>query len=184
MDRDHHRLGDPQPLRGLHRRWGTPLLRRRDRLGSDGGARPRIPEEPAPLQHGAARRSGLPTFTVQRPWTWFFSEADIVAPDGSVLGKVEQRWAWFNRKFTVTGRRGQEVAEIFGPLFHPWTFELRVGGRPVGKISKKWSGLLKEAFTDADTFGLELGMEMEADLRLVALGATFLIDFLYFEDRD
>ena len=127
---------------------------------------------------------GLPAFTVQRPWTWIFSRADIVGPDGLVLGKIQQRWAWFNRKFTISDRHGVEVAEIFGPIFHPWTFELRVGGQTVGKITKEWSGLLKEAFTDADTFGVEYGPGMNTDLRLVTLGATFLIDFLYFEDRD
>ena len=28
------------------------------------------------------------------------------------------------------------------------------GTNQVGRISKQWSGLLKEAFTDADTFGI------------------------------
>ncbi|MDF1563952.1 MAG: phospholipid scramblase-related protein [Deltaproteobacteria bacterium] len=128
--------------------------------------------------------AGAPAFKVVRPWTWFFSECEIVAPDGSVLGKVDQRWAWFNRRFTVYDRRGVEVAEIFGPLFHPWTFQLKVGEQEVGKITKKWSGLLKEAFTDSDNFMVHFGPQMDQDLRLVLLGATFLIDFLYFENRE
>jgi len=29
------------------------------------------------------------------------------------------------------------------------------GTQPVGKISKQWSGLAKEYFTDADNFGIQ-----------------------------
>ena len=29
------------------------------------------------------------------------------------------------------------------------------GTQPVGKISKQWSGLVKEYFTDADNFGIQ-----------------------------
>jgi hypothetical protein len=54
----------------------------------------------------------------------------------------------------------------------------------VGRITKQWSGLLREAFTDADTFGVQLGPGMDPRLRTLALAATFLIDFLYFEDSD
>ena len=53
----------------------------------------------------------------------------------------------------------------------------------MGRITKKWSGLLREAFTDADTFGVEMGPAMDPRLRPLMVAATFLIDFLYFEDR-
>ncbi|MEM6996463.1 MAG: phospholipid scramblase-related protein, partial [Myxococcota bacterium] len=55
-------------------------------------------------------------------------------------------------------------------------------GANVGAIKKQWGGLMKDAFTDADTFGLELGPGMDPQLRSLALAATFLVDFLYFED--
>ena len=42
---------------------------------------------------------------------------------------------------------------------------------------------MKEAFTDADTFGVEFGHMMAPNLRPLVLGATFLIDFLYFENH-
>ena len=33
------------------------------------------------------------------------------------------------------------------------------GTQPVGKISKQWSGLVKEYFTDADNFGIQCERE-------------------------
>ena len=78
---------------------------------------------------------------------------------------------------------GAELAVLHGPFFRPWTFRVLVAGREVGQITKQWSGLLREAFTDADTFGVQYGPGMNPQLRALALAATFLIDFLYFEHK-
>ena len=69
----------------------------------------------------------------------------------------------------------------------------------VGRISKQWSGLLKEAFTDTDNFGItwveftlqnisdpflkHLRFPMDLDVRCKAtlIGAAFLIDYMFFE---
>lgn len=123
-------------------------------------------------------------YTLRRPWTWFFSELHVSDGNGQPIGMIDQRFAFFSRRFVILGPSREVLGEIHGPLFRPWTFRILRGGQEVGKITKKWSGLLQEAFTDADTFGLELGPAMDPQLRTMALAATFLIDFLYFEDRD
>lgn len=128
--------------------------------------------------------SGSVALNLRRPWTWFFSHLDVMDGTGRLLGTVQQRFAFFARRFSVLDANGNEVAELHGPFFRPWTFRVLVGGQEVGKISKRWSGMLREAFTDADTFGVEFGPSMSPDVRVLVLGATFLIDFLYFEDKD
>ena len=45
----------------------------------------------------------------------------------------------------------------------------------IGKISKHWSGILKEAFTDADNFGIQFPMDLDVKIKAVLLGAVFLI---------
>ena len=52
----------------------------------------------------------------------------------------------------------------------------------VGKISKQWSGVLKEAFTDADNFGISFPMDLDVKIKATLLGAVFLIDFMFFEE--
>lgn len=127
--------------------------------------------------------SGNVHFTLRRPWNWFFSELHVFDAAGQQIGTIDQRWAFFARKFSVLGANGQELATLHGPFFRPWTFKIVKGSQEVGAIKKQWSGLFKEALTDADNFGLELGPAMDVQLRSLALAATFLIDFLYFEDR-
>ncbi|XP_078266561.1 phospholipid scramblase 2-like isoform X2 [Rhinoraja longicauda] len=51
----------------------------------------------------------------------------------------------------------------------------------VGKITKQWTGLLREAFTDADNFGIQFPLDLDVKVKAVLLAATFLIDFLFFE---
>lgn len=45
----------------------------------------------------------------------------------------------------------------------------------VGKISKQWSGLAREMFSDADYFGITFPMDLDVKMKAVMLGACFLI---------
>ena len=93
----------------------------------------------------------------------------------------QRQFAFFNSLSTVTGKRPTEKYEIFGPIFRPWTFKIRQNGQDCGLISKRWAGLRKEAFTDADVFGIQFPPGISHDLKAVFLGAVFLIDFAHFE---
>uniref|UniRef100_A0A8C3A5H6 Phospholipid scramblase n=1 Tax=Cyclopterus lumpus TaxID=8103 RepID=A0A8C3A5H6_CYCLU len=52
---------------------------------------------------------------------------------------------------------------------------------PIGRISKQWSGLLKEVFTDTDNFGIQFPLDLDVKMKAVLMGACFLIDFMFFE---
>ena len=49
------------------------------------------------------------------------------------------------------------------------------GKEPIGRISKQWSGLLKEVFTDTDNFGIQFPMDLDVKMKAVLMGACFLI---------
>jgi len=66
-------------------------------------------------------------------------------------------------------------------MFKPWTFKIRKQSHECGLISKRWGGMRKEVFTDADAFGIEFPPGISPDLKAVFLGAVFLIDFAHFE---
>merc|ERR1712223_561161 len=58
------------------------------------------------------------------------------------------------------------------------------GSTEVGKISKQWSGLLREGFTDADFFGINFPIDLDVRMKGVLLGACMLIDFNFFEKSE
>src|SRR5690606_28535010 len=120
---------------------------------------------------------------LRRPFRFFFHRLEVRDAQGRLLGVVRRRISWIRRVYAIDDAQGTMQAELIGPLLRPWTFEIRVRGRVVGFIRKRWSGLAKELFTAADDFQLELGPSISPRLRLLCLGATFLLEFVHFETR-
>jgi uncharacterized protein YxjI len=122
---------------------------------------------------------------LKKPFRFIFHRLEIRDPAGNLLGAIQKRWTWFRRKYTVEGPNGQEIATLFGPFFRPWTFKILLPGNntEVGLIQKKWSGLLKEAFSDADNFWVDFAQITDPQLRAVLFAATVLIDIVHFENR-
>lgn len=122
-----------------------------------------------------------PVLSVKRYFRFIFHEADILDEHGQQLGKIKKRFTFFRRVYEVFDAQDNEIFELFGPILHPWTFKIMESGKEVGKISKKWSGLMKESFTKADNFGAEFPREWDLNKKKIAAGAVFLIDFVHFE---
>jgi len=124
---------------------------------------------------------GNRVLSLERPFRLYFHRMKISDPDWNLLGTIQRRFSILRRKYSVLDKSGHEVFQLLGPILHPWTFIIRIPGRDIGKITKKWSGLLKEAFTKADNFGVTFPAEMDLTRKSLLLGAVFLIDFVHFE---
>jgi len=48
------------------------------------------------------------------------------------------------------------------------------GSVRVGKITKQWSGLIREAFTDSDRFRTSFPLDLDVHIKAILLGACFL----------
>lgn len=118
----------------------------------------------------------------EKPFRWFFHRMEVFDGD-KMIGAIQRKWSLLHRKFVVENAAGEEVMEIYSPLFRIWTFKLMFRDQEVGRISKKWGGLLKEMFTDADIFGFECDPSVPVEVRNVLMVATFLIDFTCFENN-
>lgn len=119
--------------------------------------------------------------TLKKPFKLFLHDINILDPYGKQLGMIKQKFSVFSKKFIVKDSTGREIYKIFGPFIHPWTFRILKNDREVGKISKKWTGLGKEVFTDADNFNVTFPSNINIEQKAILLGVLFLIDMLYFE---
>jgi len=120
---------------------------------------------------------------VKRPFRFYFHRLEIYDARGGLLGVVQKKFSILRRIYSVMNPQEQEVCQLFGPILHPWTFEIKKDGMVFGKITKKWSGLMKEGFTDADNFGVTFEPSCDYNLKAILLGAVFLIDFVHFENK-
>ncbi|CAG0917882.1 unnamed protein product [Notodromas monacha] len=116
---------------------------------------------------------------------------DVYASPGDFLGSIEQTWSIIHPRYVIKDAAGNPVLKMAGPCC-TWSlcgdveFEIfsESTGESVGKISKQWSGLAKEMFTDADNFGISFPLDLDVRMKAVLLGAVFLIDFMFFEQQN
>jgi hypothetical protein len=134
-----------------------------------------------PLTMHILSMEGKPAINVVKPFRFYFHEMNIFNADGNLLGNVKRKFSILTRKFAVNDSTGAPLYDICAPLLHPWTFKISKNEAEDGEILKKWSGLGKEAFTDADNFSVKFPVGAAADQKAVLLGALFLIDLVYFE---
>ncbi len=127
---------------------------------------------------------GQEVLRVKRPFRFIFQRAEIFDAQGELLGTVEKQFTLMRRVYTVSNAQGEEIFQLFGPILKPWTFQIRNGEVEYGKITKKWSGLMKEGFTDADNFGILFPEDWDVRLKALFMGIVFLIDFVHFERND
>ncbi|XP_077998863.1 phospholipid scramblase 2-like [Glandiceps talaboti] len=120
-------------------------------------------------------------------------EVAVEAPVGTVVGYVKQTGSVWPPHFDIKDADGNTVFKIRGPccicqgVCCQWDQEFLVHNNDltseVGKISKQWSGLLREMYTNADNFGVSFPQDLDVKLKATMLGAVFLIDFMYFEQN-
>ncbi|WAR27411.1 PLS2-like protein [Mya arenaria] len=98
----------------------------------------------------------------------------VEAPAGHTIGYVSQAWSMCKPQFKIQTANEDTVLRIKGPCC---TWNL------CGEIEFDWSGLAKEAFTDADNYGISFPIDLDVNVKAVLIGAVFLIDFMYFENN-
>jgi uncharacterized protein YxjI len=118
------------------------------------------------------------------PFRFFFQRLEVSRADGRVLGAIQQRFALFSKRFDVLDPSEQVLLTVSSPLWRPWTFAFERRGQTLARVEKKWGGLVREAFTDADRFRVVYeSSELSLDERSLVLAAALFIDLQYFEHK-
>ena len=111
-----------------------------------------------------------------------FSHLYVSDEDGNLIGSLKRSFKLLGRRISILDTEGAMRSEIRGGLFRPHTFMVYSDGDEVARITKRWSGLGREMFSDADTF--QVGMDLErVDLGFATLilAAAIAIDLDFFE---
>ncbi|XP_061492947.1 phospholipid scramblase 1-like isoform X2 [Rhineura floridana] len=124
------------------------------------------------------------------PCACCLQELEVQAPPGTVIGYVKQKWHPCLPKFAIQNEAREVVLKMDGPcvpcrLWENVHFEVKSvdGKSTIGGITKQWTGLAREAATNASVFGIQLPLDLDIKMKALMLGACFLIDFMYFEQR-
>lgn len=118
------------------------------------------------------------------PFRWFFQRLEVREANGRTLGIIERRFSILTKRFDVLDSQGRMLFEISSPFWRVWTFPFRRQGREMARISKRWSGIGFEMFTDRDNFMVEyLESSLTASERGLVLAAAVYTDLMFFEQK-
>lgn len=121
----------------------------------------------------------------KHPFRFFFQEFHVYDASGKPIGWANQRFGVLTKKFDVMDAQNNLILIMRSGLFKIWTFPLTSPqGLEKAIIRKRWGGLLKEMFLDADNFAVEFqDAALNQEQRALILALSVFTDLQYFEEK-
>jgi uncharacterized protein YxjI len=117
-----------------------------------------------------------PVLTLTRPRKIFKSSFLLTDAAGAEIGQIKQKNVFGKIKFSLEAG-GNEVGMINAENWRAWNFNVQdANGNEVARITKKWAGVLKEGFTTADNYIVEITQRPEEPLLSLVIAASLCVD--------
>jgi uncharacterized protein YxjI len=111
---------------------------------------------------------------VHKPWfTW---RCQVTRPDGLQIGQIVKQIRLGKARFALLDPGGTQLGEVRAENWRAKDFSVRDGaGQELARVTKRWAGL-RELFTDADTYVVEVHPTAVEPLRSLAVASCLVID--------
>ena len=120
---------------------------------------------------------GTKVLQLTRPAKLFKSRLQVEDGTGRPVGEIAQANVFGKIRFDLRNGQGQTIGAIQAENWRAWDFAIvDADGMEVGRIDKKFVGVLKAVFTPADNYVVDIDPSLSGDLRLLALGAAAAVD--------
>jgi uncharacterized protein YxjI len=121
--------------------------------------------------------------SVSRGWTFFMSTITIKDEQENIIATIKQKFKLFKPTFKLFDNSGEEIAEITGD-WKAWNFSIKnASDTEIGIITKKWAGALKEIFTSADKYMIEItDLKLKKEVKIAILSGALAIDMILKEN--
>jgi len=122
--------------------------------------------------------------SLQRGWTFWMSKISISDGNGNLIGTIQQKFAILKPTFKIFDETATEIATISGD-WKGWNFTIVDSvGNNVGSVTKKWNGIMKEAFTTADKYVVDIEPAYAEDKKKMAIvSCAVTIDMVLKESK-
>ncbi len=127
--------------------------------------------------------AGRPVVSIKKSFSFLRASVSVVDGTGHPLGYFKSKLFSLGGGFWVMDTADRQVAEVKGD-WKGWNFTLLgAQGEKLGRVTKKWAGLGKELFTNADTYVISLTDARRESAQLL-LAAGLAIDTVFKEQDD
>ncbi|CAK1601539.1 unnamed protein product [Parnassius mnemosyne] len=122
---------------------------------------------------------------LRRPFTMGLDVKMDVAVCGKAVSVVRKEVTFCKPIININDSSDKPAFRVKGPVFttSECDFELFTKSKQrIGVIRKKWSGMAREALTNADNYVIEFPADLDVRFKAAVIGTCFLIDFMYYEN--
>ena len=122
--------------------------------------------------------------SINRGWTFFMSTITIQDSDDKPIGFIKQKFKLLKPTFNIFDTSENLISVITGD-WKAWEFVIKNSkDDQVGTISKKWAGAMKEIFTSADKYNVNINPDFAKDtVKTVVVSAAITIDMVLKERK-
>jgi uncharacterized protein YxjI len=124
---------------------------------------------------------GALVFTIRRGGFFFRARVEVLNADGELIGYFKSKIISIGGGFWVYDKTDKQFAEVKGNFIG---FKYRIltpDGAELGKVSKEWGGAVKELFTSADTYMVDVADDLtdQPVAKMLVLAAALSIDIIF-----
>ena len=129
--------------------------------------------------------SGTKLIEMVRPRKVFKSRLEVADGSGRNIGEIVQQNVFGKIRFDLVDSSGTSLGQIRAENWRAWNFAIvDTTDREVARITKKWKGLVRAAFTTADHYIVEVDPSLQGDVRLLVIGAAAAVDTALKQDEN
>lgn len=126
---------------------------------------------------------GQQVLRLERPAKLMRSKIKVSDATGTERGAILQDNVVGAKHFALVDVRGERIGSIDGDNWMSWDFAIHdTTGVEVGRITKEWAGILREGYTTADTYILQIDPDVSSDLRLLMFASAAGLDVALKQD--
>lgn len=136
-----------------------------------------------PLEITVTDKSGEPQLSLSKGLHLLFPHFEVKDPDGNLVGKAKTRFNLLKKQIEVLDKEEKLIFTAEASIFYIGKLGFKVLNKDQekGKITKQWSGVGKEIFTDSDNFHVQFHDVDNQGWRKMLLALAFAIDIAFFE---
>jgi len=124
-----------------------------------------------------ANANPQPQLSIHKRPGFFRTRLEIRDAQGQFLAQVISKVFTLGGAFVIQDGGGQPVGELKGD-WKGWDYTATLRGEAIGRVTKKWAGLAKEMFTNADQYLVEAHHPQHFKM---VLGLALAVDLVYKE---
>jgi uncharacterized protein YxjI len=121
---------------------------------------------------------------IKRGFTLFMSKVQVFDGNDKLIGTFQGKFKFMGSRFEIQDENGTKVGEINGD-WKGWDFKItNKDNKQIGSVNKKWAGALKEIFTTADRYKVEINPEVAEDEdKVLIVSVAIAVDMILKESK-